>query len=95
MSETIEGLRNKFLEWKEALESKALKVNVEKTKVMVCGGITKDGMSKSKVDPCGVFSLGVKANTVLCVVWYMDLWRMCLIEEGNSKVLRKFYMQKM
>ena len=28
MSETVEGLRNKFLRWKEALESKSLKVNL-------------------------------------------------------------------
>ena len=35
-----------------------------KTKVIVCGGITKDGMSKSKVDPCGICSLRVKANSV-------------------------------
>ena len=34
---------------------------------MVSGGITKDGMSKSKVDSCGVSSLRVKANTALCV----------------------------
>ena len=54
MSETIEGLRSKFLKWKEAFESKGLKVNLVKTKVMVSGGITKDGMSISKVDPCGV-----------------------------------------
>ena len=32
--------------------SKGLKVNLGKTKVVVCGSITKDGMSKSKVDPC-------------------------------------------
>ena len=44
MSETIEGLRNTLLKWKEAFESKGLKVNLGKTKVMVCGGITKDGM---------------------------------------------------
>ena len=31
MCETVEGLRNKFLEWKEALESKGLKVNLGKT----------------------------------------------------------------
>ena len=31
---------------------------------MVCGGITKDGMSKRKVDPCVVCSLRVKANSV-------------------------------
>ena len=33
---------------------------------MVCSGITKGGMSKSKVDPCGVSSLRVKAKSVLC-----------------------------
>ena len=35
MSETIEGLRNKFFKWKEDFESKGLKVNLGKTKVMV------------------------------------------------------------
>ena len=52
MSETIKGLRNRFLKWKEAFESKGLKVSLGKTKVTVCGSITNDGMSKSKVDPC-------------------------------------------
>ena len=64
MSETIMGLRNKFLEWKEAFESEGSKVNLGKTKVMVCGGITMDCMYKSKVDP---YSLRVKANSVLCL----------------------------
>ena len=35
MSETIDGLRSKFLKWKEAFESNGLKVNLGKTKVMV------------------------------------------------------------
>ena len=65
MSETIEGLGNKFLKWMEALESKSLNVNLEKTKVVVSGGITKDGMSKSEVDPCRVYSRRAKANSVL------------------------------
>ena len=34
---------------------------------MVRSGITKDGMSKSKVDPCGVCSIRGKASSVLCV----------------------------
>ena len=37
MSETIKKLSNKFLKWKEALESKGLKVNHGKTKIMVSG----------------------------------------------------------
>ena len=66
MSQTIEGLRDKLFKCKDVFESKGLKVNLGETKVMVSSGITKDGMSKSKVDPCGVCSLKAKANTVLC-----------------------------
>ena len=51
MSETIEGLRNKFFKWKEAFESQGLKVNLGKIKAMVSGGIAKNGLSNSKVDP--------------------------------------------
>ena len=36
-SETMEGLREKFWKWKEAFESKGLKVNLGKTKVLVSG----------------------------------------------------------
>ena len=67
ISESIEGLSDKFLYWKEAFESKGLKVNHGITKVMVSGNITLDGLSKSKVDPCGVCCLRVMANTVLCL----------------------------
>ena len=66
MSETIEGLMGKFLKLKEALEGKGLKVNLGKSKVMVSSGNTKDGLYKSKVDPCGVSSLRAKVNSVLC-----------------------------
>ena len=44
MSETIERLMNRFLKWKETFESKGLKVNLGKTKVLVCGGIIKVGL---------------------------------------------------
>ena len=44
-----------------------MKVNLGKSKVMVCSSITKDGMSKSNVDSCEVCSLKVKANSVLCL----------------------------
>ena len=67
MSETIEGLSNTFIKWKKAFDSKGLKVNVGKTKEIVCGGIKKVGKSKSNVDPCGFCSLRVKANSVLCL----------------------------
>ena len=57
MSETLEGFRSQFLKWKEAFKGKGMEVSLGKTKVIVTGGITKDGLSKNKVDPCVVCSL--------------------------------------
>ena len=57
-SGTMEGHRNKFLEWKEAIANTGWKVNVLKTKVMVSGGC----MPKNTVDPCGVCILRVKVT---------------------------------
>ena len=51
MSETIENLKKRFPKWRSALESKGLKVNLEKTKLMVCG--SEGEIIQSKIDPCG------------------------------------------
>ena len=90
MSETIEKLKNKFLKWKEAFESKGLKLSLGKTKVMFNGG-----MFKCNVDPCEVCNLRVKVNSVFGVdvvgestVDVPELKCVC-------KVFRKFVMQKM
>ena len=50
-----------------SFESKDLKVNLVKSKVMISGSITQDGLSIGKVDPYGICCLRVKANSVLCV----------------------------
>ena len=60
INEAIKGHKNKFLKWKEAFESKGLKFSFGETNVIVSGSITKDGMSISKVDPCGICSLRAK-----------------------------------
>ena len=51
MSETIEGLMNKFTKWKEDFDSKGVKVHLWKTKVLVSEDITTYSISKSKVNP--------------------------------------------
>ena len=58
MSETIVTLRNMFIKWKVAFDSKGLKVNLGNTKV---NSITKYGMSKHEVDPCKI--------CIVCTVW--------------------------
>ena len=52
MSETIEELRNKFMEGEGSFGEQGIEVNLGKTKVMVSGAITKDGLSIGEVDPC-------------------------------------------
>ena len=67
MSEIIKGFCNKFMKCREAFDSDGSKVSLGKYKLMVSGIMTKDGLSKTEVDPCGVCSLRVKANSILCV----------------------------
>ena len=49
MGEIMEELREKFDEWREAFESKGMRVNLGKTKLMV-SGIEKEAFD-SKIDP--------------------------------------------
>ena len=65
MSEDMEELKERFWNWKDALESKGLKVNTRKTKLMVSG--SEGELYKSKIDPCGVCGRRVMANSLLCI----------------------------
>ena len=56
-------LKQRFWNWKDALESKGFKVNIRKTNMMVSG---LQELFKSKIDPCGVCERRVMANSVLC-----------------------------
>ena len=47
MSKSIENLKEKLLKWKEAFESKGLKMNLKKTKIMV--SCSKGKVFKSKL----------------------------------------------
>ena len=64
-SKTMEGLRETFWKWKEAFESRGLKVNLRKTKVVVSGA--EGEVTVSRIDPCGICGKRVMANSVLCV----------------------------
>ena len=64
ISEDMEDLKERFWNWKDALESKGLKVNTRKAKLMVRG--SEGELFKSKIDPCGVCGKRVMADSVLC-----------------------------
>ena len=89
MSESMENLKENFLKSKEAFESKGLKVNLNKTKVM--GSSSKGEVLKSKVDPCAKCGKRVMANLVMCTK--CDKWvhgRWCENEEGDFNSGKRF-----
>ena len=63
INKTMEDLKERFWNWKDALESKGLMVNTTKTKVIVS---RLEELFNRKTDPCGVCGRRVMANLVLC-----------------------------
>ena len=69
-AETKEEAEQKFLDWRQAMARRGMKVNVAKTKVMVTG--KKAEVIRSGRDPCAVCGKGVGRNSILCTV--CDFW---------------------
>ena len=61
---TTKEWKENFGEWREAFESKGMRVNLGKTKLMVRG--MEEETFGSKIDPCGVCGARVMSNLVLC-----------------------------
>ena len=72
-AETREEVELMFGEWRRAVEKRGLKVNLEKTKMMVTGGEVGVGRH-----PCGVCGRCVGANSVLCIACGKWCHKMCL-----------------
>ena len=68
--ETKEEARQRFVAWRNVLESKGLKVNIIKMKVMRCA---RDAAPKeAAVDPCSVCGKKVGVNSIHCAT--CDYW---------------------
>ena len=67
MATSLEELKEKLLRWKVKMESKGMKVNVNKTKIMVCqSGAQKVYREPNVKFPCGVCGKGVGSNSIWC-----------------------------
>ena len=75
--ETEEELIKRLNEWKENAESKGMRVNMNKTKVMISG---EHQMVRQKAAnwPCGVCSKGVGSNSLQCTRCQSFICRGCL-----------------
>ena len=65
LTETLEDLMTIIAVWKNGLESKGLKVNMWKTKLMVSGRDLHTMQTSGKY-PCAVCRKGVRKNSIFC-----------------------------
>ena len=65
IAESLEECVRRLLTWKEAMEKKGLRVNAEKTKIMICG-TELDLLQSSGEFPCAVCRTGVGSNSIFC-----------------------------
>ena len=65
VSDSLADLQRKFDAWKSGMEDKGLRVNVDKTKLMVSGP-NLNPIHDSGKHPCGVCRQGVSRNSIFC-----------------------------
>src|SRR3989454_3745714 len=65
MADSMEELTVKLEKWKESLETKGLRVNLSKTKVMRCSDRDRQPQASGKY-PCGICKKGVGSNSIEC-----------------------------
>ena len=82
MALTMEQLGRRVAEWRASLLDKGLKVNAEKSKVMVGSSVGKIIVNSGKW-PCGVCGKGVQANTVQCTVCKKWIHKRCSGVRGD------------
>ena len=65
LAESLQDLEHMYVAWKQGMEAKGLRVNINKTKVMVSQRGLKPH-NKSGKFPCGVCQKGVGRNSIYC-----------------------------
>ena len=72
LSDSLVDPKNRLAAWKTSLESHGLRVNVNKTKILVSKAKHTKISARNPKYPCGVCTFGVGANSILCTS--CDLW---------------------
>ena len=90
IAETEEELIERLNEWKDYVESKGTRVNMNKTKV-VLSGERQEVRQKAARWPCGVCSKGVGSDSIQCSSCQKWLHKKCSGIKGSmSKVAKSF-----
>jgi hypothetical protein len=82
IAESLDELKEKMERWKDCMEAKGLKVNIEKTKVMTSGKGSGE-LEKSGKWPCAVCRKGVGVNSIQCTKCYKWVHKICSGVRGS------------
>ena len=93
IAETLCELLEKFRLWKANLESKGLRVNVDKTKILVSAHNAPKPVDGSKF-PCGVCNKGVGINSIKCLACGFWVHKRCSNIKGPLKPDTDFKCKK-
>ena len=90
IAQTEDDLIEMLNEWKDFVENRGMRVNMNKTKVMISGERQKV-MQKAVKWPCGVCGRGVGNNSIQCTSCQKWVHRKCSGIKGRSyKVMKTF-----
>jgi len=88
IAETQEDLIKRLNEWKNNVENRGMRVNMNKTKVMI-GGERQKPLQKAARWPCGVCGRGVGSNSIQCTSCHKWVHKKCSGIKGSMyKVMR-------
>ena len=94
IAETEEDLIKRLNEWKNNVENRCMKVNMNKTNVMISGERQKP-LQKAVRWPCGVCGRGVGSNSIQCTSCHNWVHKMCSGIKGSMyKAMRSFICRR-
>ena len=89
MADNLQDLEVQYTAWKQGIESKGLRVNIKKTKVMISDR-EADPITKSGKYPCGVCKKGVGSNSIFCPSCKCWVHHRCSKVAGKLAVVANF-----
>jgi len=90
IAENEDDLTKRLNEWKDIVENRSMRVNMNKTKVMISGERQKQ-VQKAGRWPCGVCGNGVGSNSIQCTSCRKWVHKKCSGIKGSmSKLMKSF-----
>jgi len=94
IAETEEDLIKSLNEWKNNVENRGMRANMNKTKVMISGEPQKP-VQKAARWPCGACGRGVRSNSIECISCQKWVHKKCSGIKGSMyKVMRLFICRR-